>query len=306
MRIGISSIFYALIAASTLCLPAIAADGVQGFAFGDCDFFAIRDAGFRMNKELLVNPDQQLVDKVMPKGWTPGGVNVFMLKDGKRNFIFDAGVGNVMGDPGRLMAAVTAMGMTPNEIHGVFLTHMHGDHIGGLISQEKGEDGKPLPAFPNADIYVMEKELSYWLSDAEMKKAPEDRQKFFALAKQVADAYGPRIQPFAYGDKINKEPSIIALDAAGHTPGHTVYMVESGGKRVLVWGDLMHMVVVQMPNPDISLVYDMDPVKAAQTRKEWLARSVDEKLRIAGMHMPYPGIGQVAKDGSGFEFLPVK
>jgi glyoxylase-like metal-dependent hydrolase (beta-lactamase superfamily II) len=97
-------------------------------------------------------------------------------------------------------------------------------------------------------------------------------------------------------------PGIKAIAAFGHTPGHTAFMLESEGKKLLIWGDLMHAQLIQFPVPDQSVSYDTDPVAAAAIRRRILAYAALNNIPIAGMHLVYPAIGTVTAEGSGYRF----
>jgi Zn-dependent hydrolases, including glyoxylases len=163
---------------------------------------------------------------------------------------------------------------------------MHGDHIGGLIKDDQA-------VFPNAKLFVAQKEYDYWNSGQN------------AGAKKVLDAYKNQLEIFEPIDLNNVKigsASILPLKAYGHTPGHTAFLIHSNGKNLLVWGDLTHAMAVQMPHPEIAVTYDVNPKDAVEYRLNILEFVTKNKIPIAGMHIAYPGMGTVEKDGKGYKF----
>jgi glyoxylase-like metal-dependent hydrolase (beta-lactamase superfamily II) len=195
-------------------------------------------------------------------------VNTFLIRAPGRNILVDTGFGTA------LFEGMKTLGVSPGEIDAVLLTHLHGDHIGGLQ-----RDGKPL--FPNAKVYLARQEREFWT------RTSVNRNAIDALA-----AYGGRVETFLPGElgSVIPEllPGITAIAAFGHTPGHTAFQVESDGRRLLIWGDLMHVEGIQFPLPDVSVTYDTDPAAAAAIRKNILAYAASNNIPVAGMHLLYP------------------
>ncbi len=184
------------------------------------------------NTKLLVGLPQDELAKITAAGMA-NSVNMFVVKTPAGNVLFDTG----LGANGALVPSLEHAGMTQNEIAAVVITHFHGDHIGGLVT-----DGSAT--FPNAALYVPK---------VEVEKGPKGFDQF-------APAYAGKTVQFAWGDEIL--PGVTALEAAGHTNGHTVYLVEQGGDRVLIAGDLIHFGGVQLAKPEVAVTYDTDTAKA--------------------------------------------
>jgi glyoxylase-like metal-dependent hydrolase (beta-lactamase superfamily II) len=172
---------------------------------------------------------------------------------------------------------------------------MHGDHIGGLLDA----DGKKI--FKNAKVFVSKDERDYWLLNISARAANA------ALAKKVIDTYGKQFALLEW-DKNNIVNEIKALTAIGHTPGHTIFEIVSEGKKILIVGDLVHLTIIQFADPNLSVSFDIDPAQAAKTRKEVLQYAYDNKMEIAGMHIPFSGVGTVLKDKAPrlYRFQPEK
>lgn len=221
---------------------------------------------------------------------TPAGINAFLIRTKDKNILVDTGYGPLAPGQSGLVPALEALGLKPENIDVVLLTHMHMDHIGGLLDGDKR-------AFPKAKIHAAKAEIDYWLGLADKDPA----QPNAALALKTQKAYGPDMTAFAFGDKVL--PDVIAIEAVGHTPGHTVFHLQAGDKSLLIVGDLVHAAALQFPLPDECARYDMDMPEAVKARKRILDLAAENKWQIAGMHMPFPATGMVEKDGAGYRLV---
>lgn len=256
---------------------------MREFRFGEWTLTALQDASSAMRRELFpALPEKEFV-RLVGGRQAPASVNVFLLKraDGQVVLV-DAGYGSGRGS---MEKELKCAGFAPEKISAVLLTHMHGDHIGGLIDSE----GKAF--FPAARLYVSVPELEYW------KSAPASAGG--ERARSVLKAYDGRVKTFRFGEE--PLPGIRALDASGHTPGHTVYESDS----FLILGDLLHAAAVQFARPDISATYDMDPKKAASARLRFYDLSARSAKPVAGMHLPFPGVGKITRSRTdGYVYTP--
>jgi glyoxylase-like metal-dependent hydrolase (beta-lactamase superfamily II) len=225
----------------------------------------------------------------------------FLVNTGTQLILVDAGAGTWWGGGalGRLVGSLRSAGYTPEEVDIVLLTHLHSDHVGGLTTQ----DGKRV--FPNAEVYVSKAESSFWLSPEMAAKAPKDAQPFFQSAQAIAAPYieAGKWHTFSGPEPIVDGMQIVALP--GHTPGHTGYEFSSKGHKVLFWGDVIHAQRVQLPHPEVTVVFDIGQTAAAATRTQLLAKLAREDVLIAGPHMPFPALGRLRKEGSGYSWVPV-
>ncbi|MDJ0630856.1 MAG: MBL fold metallo-hydrolase [Rhodobacter sp.] len=202
--------------------------------------------------------------------------------------VVDTGSETVLFDTGLSAAgtlpALAAAGYAPEDIDVVVITHMHGDHIGGLMN-----DG--APTYPNARYVTGETEFDAWASRGndgfEMNMRP--------LAEQTS----------FIGDGGSVAGGITGMAAFGHTPGHMVYMLESGGRQVLLTADMTNHYVWSLAYPDWEVKFDMDKDAAAATRREVLGMLASDRVPMIGYHMPFPGIGYVETAGDGFRYVPV-
>jgi len=225
----------------------------------------------------------------------------YLVNTGKQLILVDAGSGTWFGGGrfGHLVANLRSAGYTPEEVDIVLVTHLHSDHIGGLTTQ----DGKIV--FPNADIYVAKADNDFWLSQEIAAKAPKEAQEFFQGAQGIAPPYikAGKWHTFTDSDQIVDGMQIVPL--RGHTPGHTGYEFSSQGKKILFWGDIMHVQRLQLPDPKVTVVFDVDPTAAAVTRNQLLRKLASEDVLIAGPHMIFPGLGRLHREGSSYHWAPV-
>lgn len=225
-------------------------------------------------------------------------VNMFALRWPDRTVLVDAGSGSMMGPTcGRMPDTMTAAGIQPEAVSAILLTHVHPDHSGGITD----DDGAAL--FPNAEIVVHEAEIAHWFDDARMAAATErQRVRYFAGGRFRLRPYAGRIRTFRDGDTVL--PGVTALLCDGHTPGHCAYRIRSDDEEILIWGDTVHVPEIQVPRPDVYMLYDYDGPKAAASRATILALAARDDLLIGGMHLHFPGLGRVAAHDGTYRILP--
>jgi glyoxylase-like metal-dependent hydrolase (beta-lactamase superfamily II) len=217
-------------------------------------------------------------------------VNAFLINTGSKLVLIDTGAGTIFGPSGgHLLTNLEAAGYHPEQVDEIYITHMHGDHIGGLT-----RNGQAL--FPRANVHCAQTEADYWLSDAQMQKAPADKREGFKTAMTAFKPYidSKRYQPFR--GNVDLLPGIKAVAAAGHTPGHTVYWVTSRTETLVAWGDLMHVAAVQFPDPTAVMKFDADAAAAIAERQKIFAEVAAHRDFVAGAHLSFPGIGHLRTD----------
>ena len=206
----------------------------------------------------------------MPEG-IPASVSTFLLQADGKNILFDAGLGAFGG---KMLSRLAALGINADNIDIVYLTHFHVDHIAGLV--EKDAAGIDTKTFKNASIYAGKVEYDAW-----MEHIPKND-----LQKMVMELYRDSLHLFAFGDSLPH--GVLAIDAIGHTPGHTAFQVSN----LLIIGDLMHGYALQKDHPEINSNYDMDKEKSIESRKRIMQYAKDNKLLMAGMHLSPPGFAE--------------
>lgn len=186
----------------------------------------------------------------------PSSVSVMLLEKDGQQLLFDGGNGN---EDSRLLPHLQELGFASSDIDAIFITHLHGDHIGGLVKDNQ-------PVFPQAKLYIPSVELDAWT------QAPN--------VEALVNAYGENLVKFAIGDALPCD--VEAMAAYGHTPGHTIYRTDDK----LIVGDIMHGLALQMEHPDFCARFDMDHEKAIASRKAVLEQVKKEGWTMFGMHFP--------------------
>lgn len=225
-------------------------------------------------------------------------INCFLIETGSKTILIDTGAGELFGpNSGKLGANLNAAGHRPEDIDVVLLTHIHGDHSGGLTV-----GGKRM--FPNATVYVDRRDPDFWLSTAAEASAPANRKTTFKQSHQTIDSYVRAGQLRTFDGATELFPGIRSVPEHGHTPGHTGYMIESRGHRLLVWGDIIHSAEVQFRDPTVTIDYDVDPVQAIAARQQVLAEAAQQGYLVGGAHLSFPGLGHVRGEQTGFSWAP--
>ncbi|MFA6313280.1 MAG: MBL fold metallo-hydrolase [Sterolibacterium sp.] len=281
--------------------------GYYRMQLGEFEVTALYDGALDLDAKVLKNASaadlQRLLSRMFvgnPKMQT--AVNAFLVNTGSHLVLVDAGAAKLFGPSlGFVLQNMQAAGYAPAQVDTVVITHLHGDHMGGL------NDANGLPVFPKARILVAQAESDFWLSQQIADAAPANFQSYFKRVRDLAAPYqaSGQWQTFAAGSTL--VPGVRAVAANGHTPGHTAYAIESAGRKLLIWGDLVHAHAVQFARPDVSIEYDVDQKQAVITRRSVMKAMAASGSLVAGMHLPFPGIGHVRAEGRGrYSWVPIE
>lgn len=223
------------------------------------------NASPRMMARALFDAPDEIIEELGLEEGVPSSVCAFLVETGKGDILFDTGNG---APDSQLLPSISQMQKSPSDIECIFITHLHGDHIGGLLVP-----GTRNAAFSQADIYINKVEYDAWMA------MPEEQT---ARLREIMKAYEGRVKTFDASEELPF--GVVAIPAYGHTPGHTMFKVGSN----LIAGDIMHGVALQTVHPDVCARFDMDKQNAADARKKALETVRKENLRMYGMHFPDP------------------
>lgn len=282
--------------------------GYYRIQLGQFEITALYDGAIELDTKLLKNASaadlQRLLSRMFvgnPKMQT--AVNAYLINTGSHLVLVDTGAAKLFGPSlGYVLQNMKAAGYEPAQVDTIIITHLHADHMGGL------NDASGQPLFTNAArILVSQADSDFWLSQKIADGAPTEVQPFFKMARDSAAPYLASGQWKTFTEGSVLVPGIQAVRANGHTPGHTAYAVESVGQKLLIWGDLVHAHAVQFAKPGVSIEFDIDQKQAIATRRSIMKAMAASKSLVAGMHLPFPGIGHVRADGKDrYSWVPIE
>jgi glyoxylase-like metal-dependent hydrolase (beta-lactamase superfamily II) len=211
--------------------------------------------------------------------------NQYLIEDGERRILIDAGAAGSIGQTGQLPRALGLLGLRPDQIDAVIVTHMHQDHMGGLILGGKNN-------YPGAELYIDRRDVAHWTDPAKRSGAPDYLQTSFQMAQEVVRLY-PKLQAIDGEREIARGVSIV--DLTGHTPGHIGVRIEDAGQSLIMVSDMIFP-VVHPGATDVFFLFEQDRAAAKAMRDRFFPRAASEGALIAATHMPFPGLGRVVAD----------
>jgi len=279
------------------------APGYYRLRIGDVEITALSDGTNMLPAAaLLINSTPAEINRLLSRedlaDPVETSINAFLINTGAKLVLIDTGAGNLMGPGlGALLDNLRASGYQPAQVDEIYLTHMHPDHIGGLVVHGRR-------AFANAVLYTARPEAEYWLDPKNMEGKPEEVKQRFRDATLRVEPYRAAGKFVEFDAGVALASGIRALATPGHTPGHTSYVVESRGEKLVILGDLVHVAAVQFPLTGIALKFDDDPRAAVAQRESAFAAAARDGYWVAGAHLSFPGIGHVRAESVGYTWLP--
>jgi len=275
-----------------------ASDNVFTHKVGPFEVILLSEGQGTGNSSIFVGATPEMIQRAVPTGTFPNSCNAFLVRMGNANILIDTG-----RNADILLENLKSAGVSPEQIHEVYITHVHGDHIGGLIKNDRA-------VFPNATLHLSQAEHDFAMNGEARNANARNMIEAYRLRlnlfepKEIDDAQPVWLQ--SYVNRLVIEGGISAIAAYGHTPGHTMFMVEYGNEKLLIWGDLTHAMAIQMPYPQVAMTYDLNPEMAIAARKKVLEYVAANNITIAGMHIAFPGMGKITKTSdAGYTYTPV-
>lgn len=231
-------------------------------------------------------------------------VNAFLINTGNQLLMVDSGAASYFGAHlGSIYNNLKASGYQPEQVNGIFLTHLHPDHVCGISNNS-------VANYPNATLHISKTEYDYWMSPNTVKKLPKDKQAgFLGTVEKIKAALAPyekAKQIKVFSDKSLRFGAVEFKPSFGHTPGHYSFKLKADGQEVVFIGDIVHSHTLQFDKPETAIEFDIDPQSAIQTRLKHFAEYAKDGQLIAAPHLPFPGIGHIySKDGTSYQWMPV-
>jgi glyoxylase-like metal-dependent hydrolase (beta-lactamase superfamily II) len=240
----------------------------------------------------------------MPKGMVTVPFNPQLINTGGKLILLDSGNGisafdATKGQVGRLLQNLAAAGVDPKSIDMVIMSHLHPDHTNGIRAADNSM------AFPNAEIVVPAVDWAFWMNEDNAAKAQSNvmMKNYFANVKKIYTGIESKVKKYDWDKEI--APGITSIGTPGHTPGHTSFVIASGGSKILISADVTNIPEFFLRNPDWHVAYDADPELAQKTRHKFYDMASAEKATVVGFHFPFPAVGHVEKDGNNYRLIPV-
>lgn len=281
-------------------------EGADTYAFtiGDVQVTALSDGTVPQDlHKILHGITDEKIDERLAYGYQTNpvelSVNAFLLEIGDKLALVDTGAGQLFG-PGlgdKLLKSLQAAGVKPEQITDVLLTHVHSDHMGGLT-----RDGQMV--FPNATVHVGKPDVDFFLDPQNAVQANYD-QHYFDQAEKILEPYVKAGKIDAFDKTTEVLPGLTASLHPGHTPGSAFFTLESEGQALTFVGDIVHVAAVQLPDPSVTIAYDVNPEEARKVRSEAFAEFAEQRDLVAVPHMPFPGVGHLRKNGESYEWVPI-
>jgi glyoxylase-like metal-dependent hydrolase (beta-lactamase superfamily II) len=271
---------------------------ISEIAVGSLKVVALRDGELFLPSGALVNLSEQDLKTISNdenSRLAYSNVNAYLIQSKDQNLLIDSGCRDLFGPTcGFVQEALKEVGLVPSDITDIFLTHLHPDHIAGTINT----DGTAV--FENATLKVLDKEYNFW-SSQDFDETEVNGADWANLAKAVLNAYKDCLETLSFDSDIASGVSSVSIP--GHTPGHSGFRVDDGNESLIQMGDILHVPNLQLINPNVATVFDIDPEAALKSRKGVLDMVSTDKMLCTSGHMLDQKFGYLEKNGTGYNFI---
>ena len=279
--------------------------GLYRYKVGDFELTAIYDGvWYRPIDDKFVrnaaygDVQRAMADAFMPAEKLATPFTTLLINTGAKLILLDTGTGGqVAPTAGTLAQNLAAAGVDPKSIDTVVISHFHPDHINGIKNKDNGR------VFPNAEIMVPAPEWEFWMDDANLRAAPGGLKGVFLNFRRVFADIAEDVTRYQPG--IEVATGLATIPAYGHTPGHTVFALQSGRESILVLSDTTQHPALFARHPEWQPAFDIDGPLAVATRKKLLDRVAADRMLVTGYHFPFPACGHIVKTATGYEHVPL-
>ncbi|MCC5991174.1 MAG: MBL fold metallo-hydrolase [Rhodobacteraceae bacterium] len=263
---------------------------------GAADVSIITDGEHSFTPDLFPGTDEAHITELLQQAGQDQiatNFNAVLIRQNGRVILADAGPRDLFGPAcGFLLDGLAELGVTPDQVDTLLATHLHPDHIAGMITPEGAA------VFANATLHLTEADRAFWSDDSNFTGDLSRLADWAKLAQAVLAAYGDRLEIMRDGAEL--APGLSGLALPGHTPGHFGWRLDSGGEALIHVGDIVHAPALQVPDPEIAIAFDLDSDTARQTRKALLDQLASDGALFTGGHFLRPAFNRVVRRGAGY------
>lgn len=280
---------------------------IQRFYVGDIEIIALWDGFTSQSNAVIHGFDETKAEKAAHSGYdtfnaetTTISVNGYVIKTADKTIAIDAGAPSLMGPTvANWTASLELAGLAPSDIDTVFLTHMHLDHVGGLIDLQTR-----AATMPRAELIAAQSEWDFTFDDDVYAAVPEAFRAGADFSRFALSKYKKNFNGISMERETEIVPGLNAFPMPGHTPGHMGLRVHQGNEQLVIWGDAIHFAAYQFMQPDWGVLFDSNVDQAIATRRAILAEAASDRIRVAGMHLDFPAVGYVEANSDNYRYIP--